>query len=132
MSFHPEMRGKFWITIIRNHSFHKSLIHSIGCSLLFWTAVTVSSSVFCSINTYLYRFNQAPKILQKNTKNDLLSCHSCNTCVIRTVLNAHRFCLINVLHRFVGTEHSPAHVLSPASKECVKLLFKYLISDKCF
>ncbi len=44
------MWGKCWITIIRNHSFHKSL-HSIGCSLLFWTAraVTVTSSVFCSI-----------------------------------------------------------------------------------
>ncbi len=27
--FYPEMQGKCWITVIRNHSFHKYL-HSIG------------------------------------------------------------------------------------------------------
>ncbi len=48
ISFHPEMRGKCWITILRNHSFHK---YSIGmfCFILEARAVTVTSSVFCSI-----------------------------------------------------------------------------------
>ncbi len=47
------MWGKCWITIIKNHSFHKSL-HSIG--------------IFSVLNTYLYQFHPAPKILQKEDK----------------------------------------------------------------
>ncbi|KAI2666855.1 25S rRNA (adenine(2142)-N(1))-methyltransferase [Labeo rohita] len=46
------------------------------------------------------------KYFKKNTKNGLLNCHSCNSCVIRTGCSTHhRFCLKNVLQRFVGAEH---------------------------
>ncbi len=98
------MRGKCWITIIRNHSFHKYLI-GMFCFILEARAVTVTSSVFSRfkvqgffichminytgynqkwnvgqirkcrstsyfevLNTYLYLFHQAPKILQKEHK----------------------------------------------------------------
>ncbi len=70
---------------------------------LFWTAraVTVTLSIFCSIKHVLPDFIRLRKFFKKSTKNGLLSCHSCNTCVIRTRCSTHhRFRLINVLHRF--------------------------------
>ncbi len=48
------------------------------------------------------------RFFKNNTKNGLLSCHSFNTCVIRTGCSTpHRFRLINVLYRFFGAERSP-------------------------
>ncbi len=83
LSLHPEMWGKYWITIIRNHSFHKSL-HSVGCSLLFWTAraVTVTLSVLCSIKHVLNTISLGS---ENSSKNGLLSCHSSNQCSNYTV-----------------------------------------------
>ncbi len=49
--FHPEMRGKCWIT--------KNRIHLIGMCVV---------GYFSGLNTYLYLFHQAPKILQKEHK----------------------------------------------------------------
>ncbi len=109
ISFHPEMRGKCWIKIIRNHSFHKFL-HSIGmfCFILDSKGSDCNiERILAVLNTYLYRFTRLRKLLQKNTKNGLLSCHSCNTCVIRT---RHRFRLINVLHRFFSVLNA-AHII---------------------
>ncbi len=70
---------------------------------LFWTAraVTVTLSIFCSIKHVLPDFIRLWKFFKKSTKNGLLSCHNCTSCVIRTGCSTHhRFRLINVLHRF--------------------------------
>ncbi len=105
------MPGKCWITIIRNHSFHKSL-HSIGV----FSFILDGKHSDCNIE----------QSFKKNTKNGLLSCHSCNTCVIRTRCSTHhRFRLINVLHRFFGAERSPVVCTSGADdKACIVLIWR--------
>ncbi len=105
--FHPEMRGKCWITIIRNHRFHKSL-HSIGM----FSFILDGKGSDCNIEHILqYQtriYTDFIRLFKNNTKNGLLSCNSCNTCVIRTGCSTyHCFSLINVLHCFFGAERSP-------------------------
>ncbi len=98
----PEMPGKIWITIIMNHGFHKSL-PSIGM----FSFILDGKGSACKIErilqyeTRIYTdFIRLFKFFKKNTKNGLLSCHSC---VIRTECSTHhRFRLISVLHRFWG------------------------------
>ncbi len=72
--------------------------------------MTVTSSVFCSIK-HVFIFipiSSGSENSSKRTKNGLLSCHSYNTCVIRTECSTHhRFRLINVLHCFFRAERSP-------------------------
>ncbi len=72
--------------------------------------MTVTLSVLIAVlKTYLYRFHQAPIILQKQHKEWPSQLHSCSSCVIRTgCLTHHRFRYKNVLQRFVGAERSPA------------------------
>ncbi len=72
--------------------------------------MTVTSSVFCSIKHVFISISSGSVNSSKRTKNVLLSCHSCNSCAIRTRCSTHhRFRLINVLHRFVGAECSTGH-----------------------
>ncbi len=72
--------------------------------------MTVTSSVFCSIKHVFIMISSGSVNSSKRTKNVLLSCHSCISCVIRTSCSAHhRFRLINVLHRFVEAECSTGH-----------------------
>ncbi len=83
----------------------------MGCSLLFWMAraVTVTSSVFCSIKHVFILISlgseNSSKITQRMSFSaaivaTLASLEQCST--------HHRFSLINVLLRFVGAERGPA------------------------
>ncbi len=67
--FSSWMRGKCWITIIRNQ-FSTNPFTRLGCSLLFWTAraVTVTLSVFCSIKHVFILISSGSEILQKEHK----------------------------------------------------------------
>ncbi len=67
ISFHPEMRGKCWITIIRNHSFHKYLI-GMFCFILEARAVTVTSSVFCSFKHVFMPISSGSEDSSKRTQ----------------------------------------------------------------
>ncbi len=51
--------------------------------------MTVTSSVFCSIKHVFIPISSGFENSSKRTKNVLLSCHSCNTCVIRTGCSTH-------------------------------------------
>ncbi len=106
----PEMRGKCWITIIRSHSFHKS-IHLIGMFSLFWMAraVTVTSSVFCSIKHTFILISSGSENYSERTQRMIFSAAIAATLASSEQCSTHhRFSLINVLHRFVGTERRPA------------------------
>jgi len=77
LSFHPEMGGKCWTTIIRNHSFHKSL-HLIGM----FSFILDGMGSDCNIKSFLQyltciytNFIRLWEFFKKNTKNGLLSRH---------------------------------------------------------
>ncbi len=69
MYFHPEMRGKCWIIIIR---IQFPQIPSLEWDVLFYSGwqgqLLLHRVYFAVLNTYLYRFHQAPKIIQKEHK----------------------------------------------------------------
>ncbi len=104
LSFHPEMRGKFWNTIIRNHSFTNPFTR-LGCPLLFWTArpLTVTSSVFCSNKHVFISISSGSENTSKRTQRMAFS-----AAIIATLASSEQgvqhtsFCLINVLHHFSG------------------------------
>ncbi len=99
LSFHPEMRGKCWITIIRNHSFHKSL-HSIRMFsfILDARAVTVTLSVFIPI---LSGSENSSKRTQRLAFSAAICLRHRNG-----VFNAPPFSFNKRLDRFFEAEHS--------------------------
>ncbi len=73
-----------------------------------WESLSNRIMTYHLINTPIKHVFITRKFFKKSSKNGLLSCHSFNTCVIRTGCSTHhRFCLINVLYRLFVAERSP-------------------------
>ncbi len=86
--------------------FHKST--RLGCSVLFWTAETVTSSVFCSIKHVFILISSGSE--HSSTRTQRMSFSAAIVATLASseqCLTHHRFRLINVLHRFLGAERSP-------------------------
>ncbi len=111
------MWGKCWITIIRNHSFHKSL-HLIGMFHFIMDckrAVTVTSSVFCSIKHVFIPISSDSKNSLKRTQRTACGIVATLASSEQGVQSITVIQLINVLHRFFGAERSPG--LFPSNRD---------------